>query len=156
MKILTIIIYAFGLTLMAEDEGTVKLQATLPKCLAEVWCSKEGCDHVACDAVTNCSEEECPRHVDTLMLSKNYDINLTESLPVLKFSKTGDMGILFDDSIKFVNEGSTWLTIYLNDHDATSVPLNQAKWLLENVLIESEYKPIVRKYQDKWIIIFEK
>ncbi len=178
MKLLAIIICAFGLTLMAENlelkEGATLSNIvcavygcdhtacslnniTIQECLSEVYCSEEDCQHLACDAVTNCSEEKCPRHVDTLMFSEEYDINLTEGHSILEFSKTTlDIGITFNNSIKFISEGNLWLTVYTNDYDANPVPLNQSKWLPENVVIESTYRPVVRKHKGKWIIIFEK
>lgn len=59
----------------------------------------------------------------------------------------------YNNSIQFVFEEDTWLTIYANDANPGS--LSNSQWLIENVVIESAYRPIVRRHKDGWIIIFE-
>jgi len=112
------------------------------KCLSEVYCSEEDCQHLDCDAISNCKEEDCPRHTYTLVFKmvdesegSIYDGALTVSVGA---------------QIQIGN--ATWLWIYPNH----SVENSQYDWFPERVVIESDYKPIVREHSGGWIIIFVK
>jgi len=61
-----------------------------------------------------------------------------------------------DHQIQFVSESENWLTLYPNDppENGDLVKIS-TQWLPEQTVIESNYRPIVRKHGGIWIIIFE-